>query len=117
VSDRRTHARPTKPKGDEPRFPFAELRHAPRRQHRSQVLSVGDLARSKDFYGEVLGPLGFKLKYDHVGMVGWSNRKTLFWTAQADAQGKKRKHRKGDIGFHHPLRGRIFGRKTGFDFS
>jgi catechol 2,3-dioxygenase-like lactoylglutathione lyase family enzyme len=65
------------------------------------VLSVGDLARSKDFYGKVLGFLGFKLKYDLDDMVGWSNRKTLFWIAQADAQGKKHKHRKGDIGFHH----------------
>lgn len=65
------------------------------------VLSVGDLARSKDFYGKVLGFLGFKLKYDYADMAGWSNRKTLFWIAQADAQGKKRKHRKGDIGFHH----------------
>jgi len=65
------------------------------------VLSVGDLARSKDFYGKVLGFLGFKLKYDDADMVGWSNRKTLFWIAQADAQGRKRKHRKGGIGFHH----------------
>jgi catechol 2,3-dioxygenase-like lactoylglutathione lyase family enzyme len=76
--------------------------HAPRCRHRSLVLSVGDLARSKDFYGKVLGFLGFKLKYDQADMVGWSNRKTLFWIAQADAQGRKRKHRKGgDIGFHH----------------
>jgi catechol 2,3-dioxygenase-like lactoylglutathione lyase family enzyme len=35
------------------------------------------------------------------GFVGWSNAKTLFWIAQADAQGRKHKHRKGDIGFHH----------------
>jgi catechol-2,3-dioxygenase len=34
-------------------------------------------------------------------MAGWSNGNTLFWIAQADAQGKKRKYRKGDIGFHH----------------
>jgi catechol 2,3-dioxygenase-like lactoylglutathione lyase family enzyme len=65
------------------------------------VLSVGDLARSKDFYDKVLGFLGFKLTYDGGGFVGWSNRKTLFWIAQADAQGRTRKHRKGDIGFHH----------------
>jgi catechol 2,3-dioxygenase-like lactoylglutathione lyase family enzyme len=65
------------------------------------VLSVGNLARSKDFYGKVLGFLGFKLKYDQADMVGWSNRKTLFGIAQADAQGRKRKHRKGNIGFHH----------------
>src|SRR5262249_43390053 len=65
------------------------------------VLSVGDLARSKDFYGRVLGFLGFKLKHDMGEFAGWSNGKTLFWIAQADAQGRKRKHRKGDIGFHH----------------
>jgi len=65
------------------------------------VLSVGDFARSKRFYGKLLGFLGFKLKYDYADMAGWSNRKTLFWIAAADAQGRKRKYRKGDIGFHH----------------
>jgi hypothetical protein len=34
-------------------------------------------------------------------MVGWSNGKTLFWIAAANAKGKKHKYRKGDIGFHH----------------
>jgi catechol-2,3-dioxygenase len=34
-------------------------------------------------------------------MAGWSNGKTLFWIARADAKGRKRKYRKGDIGFHH----------------
>jgi catechol 2,3-dioxygenase-like lactoylglutathione lyase family enzyme len=65
------------------------------------VLSVGDLARSKDFYRKVLGFLGFKLKYDFEDAAGFSNGKTLFWISAADAQGKKRKYRKGDIGFHH----------------
>ena len=65
------------------------------------VLSVGDLARSKAFYAKVLGFLGFKLTHDGGGFAGWSNGKTLFWIAQADAQGRTRKHRKGDIGFHH----------------
>jgi catechol 2,3-dioxygenase-like lactoylglutathione lyase family enzyme len=65
------------------------------------VLSVADLARSRAFYGAVLGFLGFRLKYDSRGFAGWSNGRTLFWIAQADAQGRKRKHRKGDIGFHH----------------
>jgi catechol 2,3-dioxygenase-like lactoylglutathione lyase family enzyme len=65
------------------------------------VLSVGSLRRSKDFYGKVLDFLGFKLKYDYEDMVGWSNGKTLFWISQADARGRKRKYRKGDIGFHH----------------
>ena len=65
------------------------------------VLSVGNFARSKEFYGKVLGFLGFKLKYDYADMAGWSNGKTLFWLAAADAQGRKRQYRKGDIGFHH----------------
>jgi len=65
------------------------------------VLSVGNFARSKKFYDKVLGFLGFKLKYDYADMAGWSNSKTLFWMAAADAQGRKRKYRKGDVGFHH----------------
>ncbi len=65
------------------------------------VLSVGNFASSKEFYDKVLGFLGFKLKYDYADMAGWSNGKTLFWIAAADAQGRKRKYRKGDVGFHH----------------
>jgi len=65
------------------------------------VLSVSDLARSKDFYDKVLGFLGFKLKHDSGGFAGWSNGKTLFWIAAADSQGKWRRYRRGDIGFHH----------------
>jgi catechol 2,3-dioxygenase-like lactoylglutathione lyase family enzyme len=65
------------------------------------VLSVGDFGRSKAFYGKLLGFLGFKLKHSYPDMAGWSNGKTLFWIAEADAQGRKRRHRKGDIGFHH----------------
>ena len=65
------------------------------------VLSVGDFGRSKAFYGKLLGFLGFKLKYSYPDMAGWSNGKTLFWIAEADAQGKTRKYRKGNIGFHH----------------
>jgi catechol 2,3-dioxygenase-like lactoylglutathione lyase family enzyme len=65
------------------------------------VLSVSDLARSKDFYGKVLGFLGFKKKHDGGDFVGWSNGKTLFWIAAADDDGRKHKHRKGDVGFHH----------------
>ena len=65
------------------------------------VLSVGDFKRSKAFYGKLLGFLGFKLKHSYPDMAGWSNGKTLFWIAAADAQGKTHKYRKGDIGFHH----------------
>src|SRR5262249_16749216 len=52
-------------------------------------------------YRKLLGFLGFTLKYDYQDMLGWSNGKTLFWIAAADAQGRKRRYRKGDIGFHH----------------
>jgi len=65
------------------------------------VLSVGDFARSREFYDKLLKFLGFKRKYDYEGMAGWSNGKTLFWIAAADAEGRRRKYRKGDIGFHH----------------
>jgi catechol 2,3-dioxygenase-like lactoylglutathione lyase family enzyme len=65
------------------------------------VLSVGNFARSRDFYDKVLGFLGFKRKYDLEGFAGWSNKKTLVWIAAADARGRKHKYRKGDIGFHH----------------
>jgi catechol 2,3-dioxygenase-like lactoylglutathione lyase family enzyme len=65
------------------------------------VLNVGDFAHSKEFYKKVLGFLGFRLKYEYSDMAGWSNGKTLFWIAAADAQGRKHKYRKGDIGFHH----------------
>ncbi len=65
------------------------------------VLSVGNFARSKKFYDKLLGFLGFKRKYDYADMTGWSNGKTLFWIAAADAQRRKRPYRKGDIGFHH----------------
>jgi len=65
------------------------------------VLSVGDFDRSKEFYRKLLKFLGFRLKHDYADMAGWSNGKTLFWIAAADAEGRKRKYRKGDIGFHH----------------
>jgi catechol 2,3-dioxygenase-like lactoylglutathione lyase family enzyme len=65
------------------------------------VLSVGDFERSKTFYNKLLTFLGFKLKHEYADMAGWSNSKTLFWIAAADAQGRKHKYRKGDIGFHH----------------
>jgi catechol 2,3-dioxygenase-like lactoylglutathione lyase family enzyme len=65
------------------------------------VFRVSDFERSKKFYRNVLGALGFKLKYDYGDTAGWSNGKTRFWVGQADAEGKKNKHRTGDIGFHH----------------
>jgi catechol 2,3-dioxygenase-like lactoylglutathione lyase family enzyme len=65
------------------------------------VIRVGDFERSKKFYDAVLGFLGFERKYNFDKTAGWSNGKTLFWIGEADAEGKKHKHRIGNIGFHH----------------
>lgn len=65
------------------------------------VIRVGDFATSKRFYKKVLGFLGFELKYEYDGAAGWSNGKTLFWIGEADAEGRKQRHRIGNIGFHH----------------
>ena len=65
------------------------------------VLSVGDFARSKT---STTRSWAFSASSSNTTMRtwrGWSNGKTLFWIAAADAQGRKRKYRKGDIGFHH----------------
>ena len=35
------------------------------------VLSVGDVARSRDFYDNLLSYLGFNRKYDYPDMTGW----------------------------------------------
>ena len=65
------------------------------------VIRVSDVEQSKAFYKKVLGALGFKLKYDYGDTFGWSNGKTLFWIGQADPEGRKHKHRTGNVGFHH----------------
>jgi len=65
------------------------------------VLSVGDFDKSKAFYGKVLGFLGFKVLDEYSTMMGWSNGRTRLWISQADAEGRRHKHRKGDVGFHH----------------
>jgi catechol 2,3-dioxygenase-like lactoylglutathione lyase family enzyme len=65
------------------------------------VLSVGDFDRSKDFYDKLLKFLGFKVLDEYADYIGWTNGKTRLWIARADAEGRRRKYRKGDIGFHH----------------
>ena len=65
------------------------------------VIRVGDFATSKAFYGKLLGFLGFKPMEHYADAAGWSNGKTRFWIGEADAEGKKHKHRIGNIGFHH----------------
>jgi catechol 2,3-dioxygenase-like lactoylglutathione lyase family enzyme len=65
------------------------------------VISVGDFEKSKAFYTPLMEFLGFGVEAEYEDMMGWANGKTLFWIAAADAEGRKRKYRKGDIGFHH----------------
>lgn len=65
------------------------------------VISVGDFAKSKAFYAPLMQFLGFEVEAEYSGMMGWANGTTLFWIAAADAEGRKHKYRKGDIGIHH----------------
>ncbi len=73
------------------------------------VIRVGNYGKSKAFYGALFKFLGFAISDEYDEAIGWTNGKTRFWIYPADAQGRKRKHRDGDIGFHHyafQLRGR-----------
>jgi catechol 2,3-dioxygenase-like lactoylglutathione lyase family enzyme len=65
------------------------------------VVSVGDFETSKAFYAPLMEFLGFGIEGEYAGMMGWANGKTLFWISAADAEGRKHKYRKCDIGFHH----------------
>jgi catechol 2,3-dioxygenase-like lactoylglutathione lyase family enzyme len=65
------------------------------------VLSVSDFERSRRFYDNVLRFLGFRVLDEYSTMMGWTNGRTRLWISQADEQGRKHKHRKGDVGFHH----------------
>ena len=65
------------------------------------AIRVGDLARSKGFYDRVLGFMGFEREWEFGEVVGWNNGETMFWITQADAEGRRHKHRIGDIGYHH----------------
>ena len=65
------------------------------------VLRVSDYATSKAFYDKLLKFLGFNVLDEYSDMMGWTNGKTRLWIGQADAQGRKRRYRIGDVGFHH----------------
>jgi catechol 2,3-dioxygenase-like lactoylglutathione lyase family enzyme len=64
-------------------------------------LRVGDFKKSKAFYGKLMPFLGFKVLGEYPDAIGWTNGKTRLWIGAADAEGRKHKHRNGDIGFHH----------------
>jgi catechol 2,3-dioxygenase-like lactoylglutathione lyase family enzyme len=65
------------------------------------VLSVGDFDRSRAFYDKLLKFLGFMVLDEYADYIGWTNGKTRLWIARADAEGRRHRHRKGDVGFHH----------------
>jgi catechol 2,3-dioxygenase-like lactoylglutathione lyase family enzyme len=65
------------------------------------VIRVSDYEKSKTFYDRLLKFLGFKVLDEYADMIGWTNGKTRFWIGPTDAEGRKRGHRIGDIGFHH----------------
>ena len=65
------------------------------------VIRVSDYAKSKAFYGRLFGFLGFKVSDEYDDAIGWTNGSTRFWIGPADANGRKRKYRVGDVGFHH----------------
>lgn len=64
-------------------------------------IRVRDYQKSKAFYGGLFGFLGFEISDEYPDAIGWTNGKTRFWIGPADVQGRKHKHRIGDIGFHH----------------
>jgi len=65
------------------------------------VIRVGDYEVSKAFYGKLFAFLGFEVSDEYQDAIGWTNGRTRFWIGPADAQRRKRRHRTGDIGFHH----------------
>lgn len=65
------------------------------------VIRVSDFRKSKAFYGKLFDFLGFEVLDEYPGAIGWTNGKTRFWIGRADAKGRQRKYRIGDVGFHH----------------
>jgi catechol 2,3-dioxygenase-like lactoylglutathione lyase family enzyme len=65
------------------------------------VVRVSDYQASKEFYGRLFTFLGFEISDEYPEMIGWTNGKTRYWITSADAEGRKRKYRNGDVGFHH----------------
>lgn len=65
------------------------------------AVRVSDFPKSKAFYGGLFGFLGFEVLDEYEDSIGWTNGKTRYWISQADADGRKHKHRTGNIGLHH----------------
>jgi len=62
---------------------------------------VSDIKKSRIFYDKLFEFLGFKILGDYGDSIGWTNGKTRYWIGQADTQGKRVKHRVGNVGLHH----------------
>jgi catechol 2,3-dioxygenase-like lactoylglutathione lyase family enzyme len=62
---------------------------------------VSDFEKSKAFYDRLFDFLGFDVLGDYGDQKGWTNGETRYWIGQADAEGRKHKHRIGDVGWHH----------------
>lgn len=65
------------------------------------VIAVSDFERSKRFYSRLFRFLGMKVMDEYDDAIGWKNGKSRFWIFQADEKGRRRRHRIGDVGFHH----------------
>lgn len=65
------------------------------------VIRVSDYEKSKDFYGRLFEFLGFEISDEYDDAIGWTNGKTRFWIGPADSEGRRHKHRLGDVGLHH----------------
>lgn len=64
-------------------------------------IRVSDYAVSKAFYQKLFDFLGFEISDEYEDAIGWTNGATRFWIGPADAQGRKRRHRIGEVGLHH----------------
>ena len=64
-------------------------------------IRVSNYRKSKAFYSRLFKFLGFKVLDEYSDAIGWTNGQTRFWIGAADAKGKTRKYRIGDVGFHH----------------
>ena len=62
---------------------------------------VSDFARSKKFYARCSTSSASRCSTSIEDAIGWTNGKTRYWIGAADAQGRKHKHRIGDVGLHH----------------
>lgn len=61
-------------------------------------IRVSNFEKSKAFYGGLFTFLGFEISDEYPSTIGWTNGKTRYWIAPAEA---RKKYRIGDVGLHH----------------